>query len=164
MTCGSFSLTYSIDDEVDLILSCDDDFSCMIQLLEYFDSKFIYISMKKSVDGDIVCCSKGKAVVSIESCLVSGEVNGEVASEVYRGMGSTSSTGEKVLLYESWKYFIKNESKKFGDVKKFRIKLVMYAVELGFMYVLVKNDRTRVTAECSEKWGKGCECRVHASF
>ena len=60
--------------------------------------------MKKFDDGNIFSYSKGKAVVSTESCLVSEEVDDDVASDVYRGMGSTSSVSEKVLLSDGWKY------------------------------------------------------------
>lgn len=84
LTYGSFSFTYNIGDEVELVLSCDDGFSCMMQSLEYVDSKFVYIYVKKSVDRNIVCCSKENAVVSSKSCLVSGEVDDEVAYDIYQ--------------------------------------------------------------------------------
>ena len=70
---------------------------------------------------------------------------------------------EKALLSAPWKNGITHVGQKFmGGVKDFRIVLSKYAVESGFEYVYVKNDKERVTVICKHKISKGCMWNVHA--
>lgn len=67
---------------------------------------------------------------------------------------------ETRYLTSSWANLIHSVGQVFrGGVIDFRQVLQRYAIENGFMYDLVKNDKYRVTAKC--KFEK-CEWRVHA--
>ncbi|CAL5422570.1 unnamed protein product [Camellia sinensis] len=71
---------------------------------------------------------------------------------------------EKVLLSASWRNNITSVGQKFeGGVVEFRTFLCKYAIEVGFQFTYVKNDKLRVTAECAYKESRGCMWRVHAS-
>ncbi|KAL7255176.1 hypothetical protein ACSBR1_009355 [Camellia fascicularis] len=50
-----------------------------------------------------------------------------------------------------------------GGVPAFRIALAKYAIECGFTVNYLKNDATRVTAECMMKLSTGCKWFVHGS-
>lgn len=68
-------------------------------------------------------------------------------------------------LSDFWRNYIKEVGQKFmGGVTEFRTKLQMYAAEMGFEYVLVKNNPVHVTAICSRRVSELCCWRVHASF
>ncbi|KAL7169341.1 hypothetical protein ACSBR2_034396 [Camellia fascicularis] len=65
---------------------------------------------------------------------------------------------ERVLLSASWKGIIYSVGQQFeGGVKAFRIALAKYAVECGFAVNYLKNNATRVTAECMMKLSTGCK-------
>ncbi|XP_028107822.1 uncharacterized protein LOC114306739 [Camellia sinensis] len=51
-----------------------------------------------------------------------------------------------------------------GCAKDFWTALCKYAVEIGFEFVYVKNEKCRVTAMCSMRESKACLWRVHASL
>ncbi|XP_028094256.1 uncharacterized protein LOC114294332 [Camellia sinensis] len=51
-----------------------------------------------------------------------------------------------------------------GGAKDFRTALYKYAIEIGFEFVYVKNEKCRVTAVCSMRESKACLWRVHASL
>ncbi|XP_028102944.1 uncharacterized protein LOC114302154 [Camellia sinensis] len=65
---------------------------------------------------------------------------------------------ERVLLSTSWKGIIHSVGQEFeGRVPAFRIALAKYAVECGFAVNYLKNDATRVTAECMMKSSTCCK-------
>ncbi|KAL7162560.1 hypothetical protein ACSBR2_042954 [Camellia fascicularis] len=65
---------------------------------------------------------------------------------------------ERVLLSASWKGIIHSVSQEFeGGVPVFRIALGKYTVECGFAVNFLKNDATRVTAECMIKLSMSCK-------
>ncbi|KAL7229589.1 hypothetical protein ACSBR2_008150 [Camellia fascicularis] len=67
---------------------------------------------------------------------------------------------ERVLLSASWKGIIHSVGQEFeGGVPAFCIALAKYAIECGFAVNYLKNDVTRVTAECMMKSSAGCKCR-----
>ncbi|XP_028070034.1 uncharacterized protein LOC114272512 [Camellia sinensis] len=69
---------------------------------------------------------------------------------------------ERVLLSASWKGIIHSVGQEFeGGVPAFRIVLAKYAVKCGFAVNYLKNDATRVTAECMMKSSTGCKWFVH---
>ncbi|KAL7230209.1 hypothetical protein ACSBR2_008674 [Camellia fascicularis] len=69
---------------------------------------------------------------------------------------------ERVLLSASWKGIIHSVGQGFeGGVPAFRIALAKYAVECGFAVNYLKNDATRVTAECMMKSSTSCKWFVH---
>ncbi|KAL7263907.1 hypothetical protein ACSBR1_001958 [Camellia fascicularis] len=51
-----------------------------------------------------------------------------------------------------------------GGAKDFQTALCKYAIEIGFEFVYVKNEKCRVTAVCSMQESKGCLWRVHTSL
>ena len=62
---------------------------------------------------------------------------------------------EKVLLSASWKDALRKEGQKFeGGVKEFR------AAERGVSFRYVRNEKTRVVAECKMKDVTGCKWYV----
>ncbi|KAL7230831.1 hypothetical protein ACSBR2_009168 [Camellia fascicularis] len=62
----------------------------------------------------------------------------------------------------SWKGIIHSVGQEFeGGVPAFRIALATYAVECDFAVNYLKNDATRVTAECIMKLSTGCKWFVH---
>ncbi|KAL7205940.1 hypothetical protein ACSBR2_018789 [Camellia fascicularis] len=69
---------------------------------------------------------------------------------------------ERVLLSASWKGIIHSVGQEFeGGVSAFYIALAKYAVECGFAVNYLKNDASRVTAECMMKLSMGCKWFVH---
>ncbi|XP_028087434.1 uncharacterized protein LOC114288146 [Camellia sinensis] len=69
---------------------------------------------------------------------------------------------ERVLLSASWKGIIHSVGQEFeGEVPGFRIALAKYAVECDFAVNYLKNNATRVTAECMMKSSTGCKWFVH---
>ena len=71
----------------------------------------------------------------------------------------------KVYLSNDWKTYISHGEQCFkGGVVEFHDKLRKYVVEVGFKYIYLKNDKTRVTAECSKRNTENCMWRVHASL
>ncbi|KAL7201362.1 hypothetical protein ACSBR1_033125 [Camellia fascicularis] len=69
---------------------------------------------------------------------------------------------ERVLLSASWKGIMHSVGQEFeGGVPAFRIALAKYTVECGFAVNYLKNDVTRVTAECMMKSFTGCKWFVH---
>ncbi|KAL7257371.1 hypothetical protein ACSBR1_003638 [Camellia fascicularis] len=65
---------------------------------------------------------------------------------------------ERVLLFASWKGIIHSVGQEFeGGVSAFRIALAKYEVECDFAVNYLKNDATRVTAECMMKSSTGVD-------
>ena len=64
----------------------------------------------------------------------------------------------------NWAHGIRHEGQIFhGRVAEFRLVLCKYAVEVGFHFKYMKNDKCRVTAVCKFRESKSCMWRVHAS-
>lgn len=69
-----------------------------------------------------------------------------------------------IYLCQGWKEYINHVGQKFeGGAAEFRNKLCKYAFEIGFRVHYVRNDRTRVIAECLKKISDGCNWHIHAS-
>ncbi|XP_012853661.1 PREDICTED: uncharacterized protein LOC105973186 [Erythranthe guttata] len=51
-----------------------------------------------------------------------------------------------------------------GGAKDFRKALCLYAIEMGFEFRYVKNERVRVTAVCKDRDVNDCMWRIHASI
>ncbi|KAL7265753.1 hypothetical protein ACSBR1_003519 [Camellia fascicularis] len=72
---------------------------------------------------------------------------------------------ERILLSCGWVNGITHVGQRFiGGAKDFRTALCKYAIEIGFEFVYVKNEKCRVTALCSMRESKACLWRVHASL
>ncbi|KAL6219544.1 hypothetical protein ACLB2K_007303 [Fragaria x ananassa] len=66
---------------------------------------------------------------------------------------------------KGWKNYIKSKNQKFqGGVEEFRLKLRMYAIEMGFAYKYVRNTKKRVVAYCSKRESEHCGWCVKASL
>ncbi|XP_028104093.1 uncharacterized protein LOC114303140 [Camellia sinensis] len=72
---------------------------------------------------------------------------------------------ERTLLSCGWVNGIIHVGQRFiGGEKDFRTALCKYAIEIGFKFVYVKNEKCRVIAVCSMRESKACLWRVHASL
>ena len=72
---------------------------------------------------------------------------------------------ETVRLSSGWAKLISHVGQEFrGGVDDFRSCLAKFAIEVGFVYTFLKNDKTRVTAVCSKKGESGCEWFIHATL
>ncbi|KAL6129833.1 hypothetical protein ACLB2K_073182 [Fragaria x ananassa] len=66
---------------------------------------------------------------------------------------------------KGWENYIKSKNQKFqGGVEEFRLKLCMYAIEMGFEYKNVRNTKKRVVAYCSKRESEHCGWCVKASL
>ena len=69
-----------------------------------------------------------------------------------------------MLLSVGWRNNIMSVGKKFeGSVVEFRTVLCKYAIEVGFQFTYVKNDKLIVTAKSAYKESRGCMWCVHAA-
>ncbi|XP_028071938.1 uncharacterized protein LOC114274245 [Camellia sinensis] len=72
---------------------------------------------------------------------------------------------ERTLLSCGWVNGITHVGQRFiGGAKDFWTALCKYAIEIGFEFVYVKNEKCRVTSVCSMREFKACLWRVHASL
>ncbi|KAL7194581.1 hypothetical protein ACSBR1_034915 [Camellia fascicularis] len=72
---------------------------------------------------------------------------------------------ERTLLSCGWVNGITHVGQRFIEgAKDFRTALCKYAIEIGFEFVYVKNEKCRVTAVCSMRESKAYLWRVHASL
>ena len=69
---------------------------------------------------------------------------------------------EKVLLSAKWRDAIRKEGQRFdgGGVKEFQNALVKFSAERGVSFKYVRNEKTRVIAECKMKDVSGCKWYV----
>ncbi|XP_040375370.1 uncharacterized protein LOC112202235 [Rosa chinensis] len=87
-------------------------------------------------------------------------------------LGCYRAEAPKSYMTKGWESYIHSEGQKFeGGVVEFRDKLRKYAIEIGFSYEFVRNDKVRVIAQCSKKHSQGCNwlvkaylCRVNGFF
>ncbi|KAF7145607.1 hypothetical protein RHSIM_Rhsim04G0195500 [Rhododendron simsii] len=69
---------------------------------------------------------------------------------------------KRVLKSAQWAEGITNVGQRFeGGVSQFRQVLRKYAIERGIEYVLAKNDKERVTAQCKYRVEGPCKWEVH---
>ncbi|KAL7186462.1 hypothetical protein ACSBR2_028248 [Camellia fascicularis] len=72
---------------------------------------------------------------------------------------------ERTLVSCGWVNGIIHVGQRFiGGAKNFRTALCKYAIEIGFEFVYVKNEKCQVSAVCSMRESKACLWRVHASL
>ncbi|KAL7161560.1 hypothetical protein ACSBR2_042097 [Camellia fascicularis] len=72
---------------------------------------------------------------------------------------------EMTLLSSRWVNGIAHVGQRFiGGAKDFRTVLCKYAIEIGFEFVYLKNEKCRVTTMCSIRESKGCLWRVYISL
>ena len=69
-----------------------------------------------------------------------------------------------MLFLVGWRNNITSVGQKFeGGVVEFCTVLCKYAIEVGFQFTYIKNDKLRITAECAYKESKGCMWHIHTS-
>lgn len=73
---------------------------------------------------------------------------------------ATYEEAKRLRLCTEWGNLITGVGQVFSSTKAFRDALHKYAIAHSFMYRFVKNDRSRVTAECTVE---DCPWRIHAS-
>ncbi|XP_050113356.1 uncharacterized protein LOC126591625 [Malus sylvestris] len=100
------------------------------------------------------------AYANAESSFVA---EGNIPADDREFLGKFSAPSGRMYLSHPWRSYMSRVGQKFvGGVVEFRDKLKKYAVEAGFKFSYVKNDKERVTATCTKKLD-GCPWRVHAS-
>ena len=68
-----------------------------------------------------------------------------------------------ILLCDPWKYLIKGVGQEFKDCVMFREALQKFSIKEGFEYIFLKNEKKRITVECTKKVDMGCKWRIHAT-
>ncbi|KAG5512947.1 hypothetical protein RHGRI_038637 [Rhododendron griersonianum] len=149
---GSFELFYAVADHHNCILDNDEDFCSMIALAAAYGVTCVDLSV------GVISSSTIECVKSL------GGQNGECVRSFEYGECSTFQGEdedpldkfcihhETVRLSADWVNLLKCVGQEFrGGVDDFKACLSRYAVEVGFKYKYLKNDRSRVTAECCKK-------------
>ncbi|KAI8523561.1 hypothetical protein RHMOL_Rhmol13G0083900 [Rhododendron molle] len=148
---GSFSLSYVLDGS-DCKLDNEESFDNMVYLYPTTDRIHAKVEEIKS-------CS-GRTVGSISSGGTLGSISSRVEVEREEPLEEFCRHAETRFLTAGWANLIHEVGQVFiGGVRDFRRSLQRYAIENGFMYDLVKNDKYRVTAKCSIS---SCGWCVHA--
>jgi hypothetical protein len=75
-------------------------------------------------------------------------------------IATTPDGSKRQKICASWENAITGAGQVFQSAKEFRDALHKYAIAHRFHYKFVKNDSSRVTAECTDG---GCAWRIHAS-
>ncbi|KAL7202604.1 hypothetical protein ACSBR1_034132 [Camellia fascicularis] len=159
LSVGNFCLFFSIPGYSNCIVECDDDLGNMLSMVGCNGSHVVDV-----VVGD-------KRIVEVDddnSCRIDSVIYESSLVNNYDDFGSLLPSfylePERVLLSVSWKGIIHSVGQEFeGGVPAFRIALAKYAVECGFAMNYLKNDATRVIAECMMKSSTGCKWFVSCS-
>lgn len=155
LNSSSFMLRYSIPpDSVSCLLENDVDMKMMFRSLTRFNSDYVEIMVS-----DIGCSSMATSSESVaQSCISENSLLAEIDY-----LGCFRPEEGKTYLTKGWESYIHSEGQKFeGGVVEFREKLRKYAIEMGFRFVFVRNDKSRVIAECFKKLSDGCNWSVKA--
>ncbi|KAI8561132.1 hypothetical protein RHMOL_Rhmol04G0313600 [Rhododendron molle] len=158
---GSFSLSYVLDGS-DCKLDNEESFDNMLYLYPTTDRIHAKVEEIKSCSGRTVgSISSGGTLGSISSRVEVGSSSGAVTIiEREEPLEEFCRHAETRFLTAGWANLIHEVGQVFiGGVRDFRRSLQRYAIENGFMYDLVKNDKYRVTAKCSIS---SCGWCVHA--
>ncbi|KAL7263024.1 hypothetical protein ACSBR1_001236 [Camellia fascicularis] len=159
LSVGNFCLFFSIPGYSNCIVECDDDLGNMLSIVGCSgshvvdvvvgDKRIVEVGDDNSYRIDYVIC---------ESSLVND------CNDFGGLLPSFYPEPKRVLLSASWKGIIHSVGQEFeGGVSAFRIALAKYAVECGFAVNYLKNNATRVTAECMMKLSTSCKWFVHGS-
>ncbi|XP_024178409.1 uncharacterized protein LOC112184384 [Rosa chinensis] len=158
---GNFMLRYIIPpDSSSCFLESEVDMRMIFRNLVRYNSDFVEVfvtdlpSISKSVVSNTVCEDSSTML------------------EENDYLGCYRAEAPKSYMTKGWENYIHSEGQKFeGGVVEFRDKLRKYAIEIGFSYEFVRNDKVRVIAQCSKKHSQGCNwlvkaylCRVNGFF
>lgn len=123
-------------------ISNDKDLRRMVEF--HAESETTYIYVMKKVD------NRAKSVVADSGTPV----------ETTAVVPTTEDGSKRQKVCATWKNVITGVGQVFEGPKDFRDALHKYAIAHRFHYRFVKNDSSRVTAECT---GEDCPWRIHAS-
>ncbi len=150
-------LRYTVfPDVVSYRLENEDDMKMMFRVLARYSSDFV----------DVDVCSFDVSASGSESVL-SNNVSEEssVSFDENDYLGCYKPEEAKRYCSRGWENYIKSKDQKFqGGVEEFRLKLRMYAIEMGFEYRYVRNTKKRVVAYCSKRESEHCGWCVKASL
>ncbi|XP_050111773.1 uncharacterized protein LOC126590338 [Malus sylvestris] len=141
---GCFELRYGLNENPNCVLDCDADVLNMLMVLDVVGKSIVEILVIDKCDGFIVQLpseSTSSSCRTLDSMIVSSE------NDHLGKYGSYESEGQVFR----------------GGCVDFRDKLKKFFVECGFDLKYLKNDKNRISAECSRKESDGCLWRVYAS-
>ncbi|XP_070669067.1 uncharacterized protein [Malus domestica] len=155
---GCFELRYGLNENPNCVLDCDVDVLNMLMVLDVVGKSIVEILVIDKCDGSIVQLpseSTSSSCRTLDSMIVSSEND---------HLGKYGSYGVHNYMSCEWDNYIESEGQVFrGGCVDFRDKLKKFSVECGFDLKYLKNDKNRISAECSRKESDGCLWRVYAS-
>ncbi|KAL6219689.1 hypothetical protein ACLB2K_007448 [Fragaria x ananassa] len=126
----------------------------MFRVLARYSSNFV------DVDVDVDVCSFDVSAFGSESVL-SNNVSEEssISFDENDYLGCYKPEEAKMYCGKGWENYIKSKDQKFQDgVEEFRLKLRIYAIEMGFEYKHVRNTKKHVVAYCSKRESEHYGC------
>ncbi|XP_004305955.1 PREDICTED: uncharacterized protein LOC101307236 [Fragaria vesca subsp. vesca] len=175
---GQYVLKYSLIDLPNCRLDFDEDIAVMMEIFEVLNSRFINIQIFDVGSSSAISIMPSTVVisatvkpttVSIEAPFDDGDVsnddsNCEDDSNMILGNFVSDKMKRKYMSSE-WNDYIFRIGQFFtGGAIEFRDKLCKYAVENGFQFRCMKNDKSRIIAVCAKKKKESCQWYVHASL
>ncbi|PKA53835.1 ubiquitin-conjugating enzyme E2 S [Apostasia shenzhenica] len=137
-----------------ITVSTDQDVGRMVDFHANSDTTDVYIMKDLSTDKSIKKAGrkrKNRSIVEFEPDLSPVEVTTDSGYSI-------EEFGHQ-RLSKDWSNLITGEGQAFDDARAFRDALQRFAVAKGFTYKFVKNDLSRVIAECPVE---GCPWRIQA--
>lgn len=151
-------LLYVVSEHSNCLLENDDDFDSMVALAVAYGVSCVEVSVNEAGSFSRVDHSSSSTlqIVQIGECST---------LQIHEDpLEKFCPHHETKRLSADWAYLISHVGQEFrGGVEDFRICLCKYAIELGFKFNYLKNDKIRVTAVCSKKI-YGCKWFVHATL
>ncbi|CAN6567533.1 unnamed protein product [Malus baccata var. baccata] len=155
---GCFELQYGLNENPNCVLDCDADVLNMLMVLDVVGKSIVEILVIDKCDGSIVQLpseSTSSSCRTLDSMIVSSEND---------HLGKYGSYGVHNYMSCEWDNYIESKGQVFrGGCVDFRDKLKKFFVECGLDLKYLKNDKNRISAECSRKESDGCLWRVYAS-
>jgi len=130
------------NDKTLISISNDKDLRRMVEFHAESETTYIYV-MKKSDN-------RSKSIVPVSGA----------PTDAFAIVPTTQDGSKRQKVCASWKNVITGVGQVFEGPKDFRDALHKYAIAHRFHYRFIKNDSSRVTAECT---GEDCPWRIHAS-
>ena len=173
---GQFVLRYSLTDCPNCFLESDDDLCLMLEIFQIMNSPYIEIQILDVGSSSSTCSVDSEHFSDVvkhaldirhhhdeESDVSSDDSNFEDDNNMI--IGNFVSNNKRKYMSSEWDTYIFRTGQCFiGGAVEFRDKLCKFAVERGFEFRYLKNDKSRVTAACVKKNSDGCEWYVHASI
>ncbi|CAN6678983.1 unnamed protein product [Malus baccata var. baccata] len=152
---GCFELRYSLSEGSTCILDCDADVKNMLLVLGVVGKSLVEILVFDKWAGDLVELPTDNVSSSFYTSYSTALV-----SENYH-LGKYGSHDIHSYMTYEWENYIEFVGQVFkGGCADFRDKLKKFSVECGFKLKYLKNDKSRISVECSMKESNGCLWRV----